>query len=269
MVVAQNEYAIPSDVPFVSQWKHSVLTINSTDVLVGCVRLVWTVGMELRQAIIFQRPCPWQKSRRNGSSLRISPWSANRDTWLNTDFYLATGVAFTQQRHTRRKKLARDITKLDIVPCIRCLYWPLEAAEWATRIRLQGWPSNELIDKIVSEGCHFVAVSHKFSPNRHTVFRFSFTKAENLLFNNMTYSQEICYQVLRIMLKFMNDERSEDGVFLCWYYFKTLILWDCDVQLVKFWNKSRLEISVMELALCMTAWIIESAVQSILFPVTT
>jgi len=53
------------------------------------------------------------------------------------------------------------LLSLDAVPCIRCLVWPPQAAEWPTRHRNYGWPDSATVDRVVSNGCDVVRVAHR------------------------------------------------------------------------------------------------------------
>ena len=50
---------------------------------------------------------------------------------------------------------------VDAVPCIRCLSWPPQAADWPTRHRNYGWPDAATLDRVVSNGCDVVRVAHR------------------------------------------------------------------------------------------------------------
>ena len=50
---------------------------------------------------------------------------------------------------------------IDVVPCVRCLEWPPQAADWPTRHRNCGWPDSATVDHIVSNGCDVVNVAHR------------------------------------------------------------------------------------------------------------
>ncbi|CAC5384995.1 unnamed protein product [Mytilus coruscus] len=45
---------------------------------------------------------------------------------------------------------------LDIVPCLKSATWPKIASEWIHRKRKYGWPSQEIIKDMESQGCHLV-----------------------------------------------------------------------------------------------------------------
>jgi len=43
-----------------------------------------------------------------------------------------------------------SMLSIDVVPCVRCLSWPSQAADWPTRHRNYDWPDSATIDHVVS-----------------------------------------------------------------------------------------------------------------------
>ena len=54
-----------------------------------------------------------------------------------------------------------SVLSVDRVPCVRCLSWPPQAADWPTRHRNCGWPDAATLDRVVSNGCDVVRVAHR------------------------------------------------------------------------------------------------------------
>ena len=50
---------------------------------------------------------------------------------------------------------------VDSVFCMRCLFWPPQAADWPARDRTYGWPDSATIGRVVSDGCDVVGVAHR------------------------------------------------------------------------------------------------------------
>jgi len=48
---------------------------------------------------------------------------------------------------------------IDMVPCVRCVAWPIQGANWPTRYRNYGWPDSATVDRVVSNGCDVVQVA--------------------------------------------------------------------------------------------------------------
>ena len=57
--------------------------------------------------------------------------------------------------------LSDPFLSIDAVPCIRCLVWPSQAADWPTRHRNYGWPDSATIHCVVSNGCDVVPAAHR------------------------------------------------------------------------------------------------------------
>ena len=57
----------------------------------------------------------------------------------------------------------KDISLLSVdnVSCVRCLLWSPRAADWPTRHRNYGWPDSATLDRVVSNGCDLVGVTHR------------------------------------------------------------------------------------------------------------
>ena len=53
-----------------------------------------------------------------------------------------------------------EIMSLDLVYCVRCLWWLSQAADWPTRHRNYCWPDSATIDRVVNGGCDVVKVAH-------------------------------------------------------------------------------------------------------------
>jgi len=76
----------------------------------------------------------------------------------------------------------------DLVPCVRCLSWPLQAADWASRHREYGWPDSATVDRVVSYRCDVVNVAHRQCKQDEWMskyqWRLSFSRAEVILLNS-------------------------------------------------------------------------------------
>ena len=49
-----------------------------------------------------------------------------------------------------------SLLSVDCVPCLGCLSWPPQAADWPTRHRNHGWPDTVTVDRVVNNGCDVV-----------------------------------------------------------------------------------------------------------------
>jgi len=130
----------------------------------------------------------------------------------------------------------------DIVPCIRCLTWPTEAANWPIRQRNYGWPDSATVDRVVSNGCDLVQVAHHqcrqdewMGEHQH---RLSFSRAEIILLNSWMPVQQIIYHMLRVFAKtkILTDVTDNTGTTIpSNYHIKTLMLWSCELKQRSWW----------------------------------
>jgi len=129
----------------------------------------------------------------------------------------------------------------DHVRCVRCLSWPMQAADWQTRHRNYGWPDSATLDRVVSNGCDVVGVSHRQCRDDEWMgqcqWRLSFSRAEIILINSWMPVQQIVYHMLRVYVKTERLTESADNTgagTLSNYHIKTLMLWACE-QLPSSW----------------------------------
>jgi len=157
--------------------------------------------------------------------------------------------------------------KTDRVFAVYCPCWPTVADEWKTRERPSGWPPKELIARVVSSGCHFVAKPHQSNPNDHTQWRFSFSKAEIILIHTWTDVQKYIYHILRLIKsEVVKACGGSDETIICTYFFKTLMFWECERQSKEFWDDENVEKSVSELLCIMIGWLIDGCCTNYFIP---
>jgi len=134
----------------------------------------------------------------------------------------------------------------DGVDCVRCLTWPLQAADWPTRHRNYGWPDSATADRVVSNRCDVVGVAHrqcrqhecKASKYQH---RLSFSRAEIVLINSWMPVQQIVYHMLRYFIKTeqLTDCADNSGAStLSNFHIKTLMLWACELKPRSWWTEN-------------------------------
>ena len=144
--------------------------------------------------------------------------------------------------------LVRRVTEsefsMDGVPCMRCLSWPPQAADWPTRQRNYGWPDSATVDLVVSNGCDVVRVAHRQSRQHEWMnkyqWRLSFSRAEVLLLNSWMPVQQIVYHVLRLTVKTERlldiTDNTGSNIFSN-YHIKTLMLWACELKPRHWWTE--------------------------------
>ncbi|XP_052685880.1 uncharacterized protein LOC128165415 [Crassostrea angulata] len=122
----------------------------------------------------------------------------------------------------------------DIAFCYICDFWPPFASSWIDRCH--SWPDPEVVDDIVRNGCHFVAIGHPLGPHEKEEWRFSFSQAECKLVYAMNHSQFLTYGLLKHFLKeVINQQAEETNKLLCSYHMKTTVFWAIQQNTLPHW----------------------------------
>ena len=131
-----------------------------------------------------------------------------------------------------------DESGIDMVPSIRCQFWPDAAVEWIDRPRHYGWPPTCAKDNIIAFGYQLVAVGHPTSPMKELQWRISFSVAERILVWSFNHAQMQCYAVMKLILKeFIKVKCSENTKdVLCSYFIKTFLFWQYEETDPSFWQ---------------------------------
>ncbi|KAJ8311725.1 hypothetical protein KUTeg_011080 [Tegillarca granosa] len=111
---------------------------------------------------------------------------------------------------------------LDILRCFSCK-WPQIASEWIDRRRHYGWPSSDLIQDIVQDGCLLISIGN---PNSHEVHSFNHT-------------QFLCYGLLKLFLTHAINSNTQVKDLLCSYFLKTSLFYCIEEENIA-WNKENL-----------------------------
>jgi hypothetical protein len=114
---------------------------------------------------------------------------------------------------------------IDRAFCFHLHSWPRQAEQWIYRHRPGQWPPEILIDNIVNYGCIIVPIGPKEIENSELLWRISFSMAEKQLSHSMTYTQILCYALLKLSLKNVIDRNDKVKGLLCSYFMKTAVFW--------------------------------------------
>ncbi|XP_052679189.1 uncharacterized protein LOC128159990 [Crassostrea angulata] len=118
--------------------------------------------------------------------------------------------------------------------CFVSDFWPQSASSWIDRCH--SWPDSEVVHDIVRNGCHFVAIGHPLGTNENLQWRISFSLAEYKLVNSMNQSQFLIYGLLKIFLKeVINQQSEETNKLLCSYHMKTTVFWAIQQNTLTHW----------------------------------
>ncbi|XP_034325120.2 uncharacterized protein [Magallana gigas] len=122
----------------------------------------------------------------------------------------------------------------DNAHCFVCDFWPQSASSWIDRCH--SWPDPEVVDDIVRNGCHFVAIGHPLGPHKNEEWRISFSQAEYKLVSSMNHCQFLTYGLLKIFLKEVLNQLSEEtNQLLCSYHMKTTLFWAIQQNTLRHW----------------------------------
>ena len=143
-------------------------------------------------------------------------------------------------------RIPDDEISIDEVVTIRCHNWPPAAAEWISRKRKYGLPSNEIIRKVVQSGCDIVCSKHWKYTSDERMHRLSFSRAEVIIMKEgWARIHQIAYHLLRYFCKTaLTLSKKDTKKNLCSYHLKTLVLWVYEGYPIDWWeSKCLVEIS--------------------------
>ncbi|XP_061166182.1 uncharacterized protein LOC133175076 [Saccostrea echinata] len=118
--------------------------------------------------------------------------------------------------------------------CFFSDFWPPSASSWIDRCH--SWPQPHIVDDIVKNGCHFVAIGHKLGSHENHEWRISFSLAEQKLVCAMNHCQFLTYGLLKLFLtEIINNGLDDDDKLLCSYHMKTAVFWVIQQNAIPHW----------------------------------
>ncbi|XP_062618592.1 uncharacterized protein LOC134280185, partial [Saccostrea cucullata] len=123
----------------------------------------------------------------------------------------------------------------DFAHCFVSDFWPPSASSWIDRCH--SWPQSHIVDDIVKNGCHFVAIGHKLGRLEDQEWRISFSFAEHRLVCAMNHCQFLTYGLLKLFLREIIHYRLSDDhdKLLCSYHMKTAVFWAIQQNTLQHW----------------------------------
>ena len=102
----------------------------------------------------------------------------------------------------------------DTVAAFHCKSWPYQARGWLNR-RNNGWPTDELKNKCMADGCFVVPTGS--CPGKYFEWRVSTSLAERQLMFSLNITQLRCYVLMKMIIKtFMKEEqKGKISSFMC------------------------------------------------------
>ncbi|XP_062566486.1 uncharacterized protein LOC134228808 [Saccostrea cucullata] len=212
-------------------------------------RVIWELSQSQyyntqRQTLIL---CDCSDSPTGFTLLYLLSTSMNRDVQracvrMNNRYY----VSSSYYRQTKCSELTNTTQhgpcanstigtqEFDNAHCFVCDFWPPPAFSWIHRCH--SWPQPHVVDDIVKNGCHFVAIGNKLGNHEDHEWRISFSLAEQKLVHIMNHCQFLTYGLLKLFLKeIINNGIGENDKLLCSYHMKTAVFWVIQQNTVPHW----------------------------------
>nr|XP_022302106.1 uncharacterized protein LOC111110065 [Crassostrea virginica] len=153
----------------------------------------------------------------------------------------------------------------DLACCFACDFWPRSASSWINRCH--SWPDREVVNEIIRNGCHFVPIGHPLGLRKHGEWRISFALAEHKLVHSMNHCQFLTYGLLKIFLKEVIDEQSQEtNNLLSSYHMKTVIFWVIQQNAVPLWCPQNLLAGFWVCFKLLLKWVYEGVCPNFFIP---
>ncbi|XP_065933663.1 uncharacterized protein [Magallana gigas] len=153
----------------------------------------------------------------------------------------------------------------DTAFCFVSDIWPLSASSWTDSCH--SWPDPEVVDDIVRNGCHFVAIGHSLGPQENEEWRISFSRAEYKLVSSMNHCQFLIYGLLKLFLKeVMNQQSEETNKLLCSYHMKTTVFWAIQQNTLPQWCPQNLLAGFWVCFKLLLRWVYEGVCPNFFIP---
>ncbi|XP_062612785.1 uncharacterized protein LOC134274520, partial [Saccostrea cucullata] len=149
-------------------------------------------------------------------------------------FLPALSLSYNLTQHGPCASLTFRAQEFDHASCFVSDFWPPSASSWIDRCH--SWPQPHVVDDIVKNGCHFVAIGHKLGNHEDHEWRISFSQAEKKLVYIMNHCQFLTYGLLKLILReIINNGVGDDDKLLCSYHMKTSVFWVIQQNTIPHW----------------------------------
>ncbi|KXJ18878.1 Protein MB21D2 [Exaiptasia diaphana] len=204
------------------------LTVISSEALVNELYYLLTINTAITNVV----KCQQSQTSNNEDDTNVSAYSKSLQYvgQAGPAVHIVTCVV-TGTSNKRHLFLTEDVSI-----SVPCQAWPTCALNWTVRDRSSGWPSKELIDKVIEDGCHLVP---KYDPSGRkevsndpeledetpmTSWRYSFSLSEKTLMNSINDDQRMCY----LIFKYLFAQFVKLQSVITTYCVKTLFLWELE-----------------------------------------
>ncbi|XP_052701244.1 uncharacterized protein LOC128178224 [Crassostrea angulata] len=153
----------------------------------------------------------------------------------------------------------------DYAHCFVSDFWPPSAASWINRCH--SWPPPYVVNDIVRNGCHFVAIGHKLGNHEDKEWRISFSQAEFKLVYSMNHTQILTYGLMKLFLKeIINNGLRDEDKLLCSYHMKTAVFWAIQQNTLPHWCPQNLLVGFWVCFKLLLKWVYEGISPNFFIP---
>ncbi|XP_052708599.1 uncharacterized protein LOC128183566 [Crassostrea angulata] len=153
----------------------------------------------------------------------------------------------------------------DIAHCFVSDFWPPCASSWIDRCH--SWPPPHVVNDIIRNGCHFVAIGHKLGHHTDNEWRISFSQAEYKLVYAMNHTQFLTYGLLKLFLKeIINKGLRDEQKLLCSYHMKTTVFWAIQQNALPHWCPQNLMVGFWVCFKLLLKWVYEGNCPNFFIP---
>ncbi|XP_052708603.1 uncharacterized protein LOC128183569 [Crassostrea angulata] len=149
--------------------------------------------------------------------------------------------------------------------CFVSDFWPPSASSWIDRCH--AWPPPHVVNDIIRNGCHFVAIGHKSGNHTDNEWRISFSRAEYKLVYSMNHTQFLTYGLLKLFLKEIINKGLRDGdKLLCSYHMKTAVFWAIQQNALPHWHPKNFLVGFWVCFKLLLKWVYEGNCPNFFIP---
>nr|XP_034333416.1 uncharacterized protein LOC117691425 [Crassostrea gigas] len=153
----------------------------------------------------------------------------------------------------------------DAAHCFVSDFWPPSASSWIDRCH--SWPPPHVVNDIIRNGCHFVAIGHKLGNHTDNEWRISFSQAEYKLVCSMNHTQFLTYGLLKLFLKeIINEGLRDEDKLLCSYHMKTTVFWAIQQNVLPRWCPQNLLVGFWVCFKLLLKWVYEGVCPNFFIP---
>ena len=156
-----------------------------------------------------------------------------------------TSAAFTASMTDE----SNDPLDRDYVLCFICESWPDNIKhEYKVRPRPSGWPSSDLISKVLETPVHVIPAGHPHSSTRHLEWRLSCSFAETELLQSLSPEHHAVFILAKCLISRQLDAFYKDSPkpphAISTFHIKNLFLWECEKR--NNWRKESIMSNVQD-----------------------